>query len=1089
MNLKITSKNVHQLISLRLLKVSWRYGLSAFLLLCTMLSVAHAQQNISGKVVSSKDGTSLPGVSVLINGAKGGTTTDANGNFTLQVNGNATLIFSFVGYQRKEVPASTVSTVEMDEDSQGLDEVVVIGYGTARRRDLTGAVGTVKGSEIKNIPVTNAAQAITGRVAGVNVVTQSGAPGADINITVRGGTSITQGTTPLYIVDGFQMENALRNVDINDIESIEVLKDASATAIYGARGANGVILITTKSGKLGKTEVNYNTYFSFEKLSSKLDLLNTEQYVKYQYEFQTLAGKESQWANMFGGDVSSTDFYTGAYGRIVSDYASREGIDWQKLVFGDQAILQNHNVNVNGGSEKTKFMISYNFTGQDGVLAKTGYERNSVRAKLNQQLAKGVSLDFNTNLQTTKTDGGGSLGGMLKMSVLQPATGGVRFTDEQLIQSDIAEELQAEDSQYDIYNPIITNDAVTQTKYARLAGVNIGLNIDFLKDFTFRSAGSYQWTQTRSDYWDDGRTRTAQNNKGPYGSRNNNEKFIWQVVNTLSWKKSFDQHHFNAVLGQETTYEESMALNNTYYEFPENNFGLNDVSMAGRIDRPSSDKSRYGLVSGFARLMYNYDDRYLLTATIRQDGVSKFMPGRQWGTLPSASAAWNIDQEQFMEHIDFFDQLKLRIGYGTTGNCDIGNNTYNTLYQSTTYAINGVEVNGLKPTSKLGNPLLRWEKTQTTNIGLDLSMFKNRVSLTADYYNNISKNLLISVAIPTSTGYTSQNQNVASIRNRGFEFLLNTVNIRSNDFQWTTSLNISFNRSKVLSLFGGNRDYMRTNLSSRVDFWTELNNTVGLFYGYKYDGLYTTDDFVQNSDGSYALKDGVASLKGKARPSVKPGDVKYVALSGETDAEGNPVWSTNDRSVIGSPEPKYFGGINNTFAYKGFDLSVFLNFSYGNQVFNMNSQRYIGPYLPNQNSLSVMNNRFTLIDPNTGKQTTDLARLAELNPGQYDRKAMWSLNSPNNIAITDALDYYLEDGSFLRINNITVGYTLPKSWLNKAFINNARVYCTLNNIHTFTGYSGYDPEVSATSSILTRGVDNSAYPRIKSIVLGANLTF
>lgn len=1089
MNLKTTSKNARQLFLSRLRKVSWRYGLSTFLLFCTLVSVAHAQQNISGKVISSKDGTSLPGVSVLIKGKKGGTTTDANGNFTLQVEGGTILIFSFVGYQSKEASTSEVSTVKLDEDSQGLDEVVVIGYGTARRRDLTGAVGTVKADDIKNIPVTTAAQAITGKVAGVNVVTQSGAPGADINITVRGGTSITQGTSPLYVVDGFQMENALRNVDINDIESIEVLKDASATAIYGARGANGVILITTKSGKVGKTEVSYNTYFSFEKLSNKLDLLNTEQYVKYQYEFQTLAGKESQWANMFGGDVSSADFYTGAYARIARDYSSREGIDWQKLVFGDQAILQNHNVNVNGGSEKTKFMISYNFTGQDGVLAKTGYERNSVRAKLNQQLAKGVSLDFNTNLQATKTDGGGSLGGMLKMSVLQPATGGVRFTDEQLIQSDIAEELQAEDSQYDIYNPIITNDAVTQTKYARLAGVNIGLNIDFLEDFTFRTAGSYQWTQTRSDYWDDGRTRTAQNNKGPYGSRNNGEKFIWQIVNTLSWKKSFDKHHFNAVLGQETTYEESMSLNNTYYEFPENNFGLNDVSMAGRIDRPSSDKSRYGLVSGFARLMYNYDDRYLLTATIRQDGVSKFMPGRQWGTLPSASAAWNIDQEQFMENMDFFDQLKLRIGYGTTGNCDIGNNTYNTLYQSTTYAINGVEVNGLKPTDKLGNPLLRWEKTQTTNIGLDLSMFKNRVSLTADYYNNISKNLLISVAIPTSTGYTSQNQNVASIRNRGFEFLLNTVNVRSNSFQWTTSLNISFNRSKVLSLFGGDRDYMRTNLSSRVDFWTELNNTVGLFYGYKYDGLYTTDDFVQNSDGSYALKDGVASLKGKARSSVKPGDVKYVALSGETDADGNPVWSTNDRSVIGSPEPKYFGGINNTFAYKGFDLSVFLNFSYGNQVFNMNSQRYIGPYLPNQNSLSVMNNRFTLIDPSTGKQTTDLARLAELNPGQYDRKAMWSLNAPNNIAITDALDYYLEDGSFLRINNITVGYTLPKSWLNKAFINNARVYCTLNNIHTFTGYSGYDPEVSATSSILTRGVDNSAYPRIKSIVLGANLTF
>jgi len=324
------------------------------------------------------------------------------------------------------------------------------------------------------------------------------------------------------------------------------------------------------------------------------------------------------------------------------------------------------------------------------------------------------------------------------------------------------------------------------------------------------------------------------------------------------------------------------------------------------------------------------------------------------------------------------------------------------------------------------------------------------------------------------------------------EFTLRTVNIKKQDFQWQTNFNITFNRSKTLGLYGSsseNSDFMLNNLSSRIDFITRVGETVGQFYGYKYDGVYTTDNFTQNADGSYTLKDGVASLKGKNRASIKPGDVKYLPTAGETDSNGNPVWSTNDRTVIGNPEPKFFGGLGNTFSYKKFDLNVFLNFAYGNKAFNMNTQRFMGPYLPNQNSLGKMAERFTLVDPVTGTETKDLNRLAELNPNQYQKDQVWSLNSTNNIAISDALDYYLEDASFLRINNITLGYTMPQELSKRAFIQKMRVFLTLNNIHTFTKFSGYDPEVASTSSILTRGVDNSAYPRTKSFVVGLNLTF
>lgn len=1066
------------------------------LLISCPLSIFAQNKTLTGTVRDAID--VVIGASVTVKGDKSiGTITDMDGNFKLSVPVSAKeLVVSFIGYEDQTVLIGnkTHFAVTLKESSVMLEEVVAIGYAKVKRKELTGSSVSVGSKDLAIAPVTTAAQALAGKAAGVNIVQQSGAPGADINITVRGGTSITQGTEPLYIVDGFQMENGLQNVDINDIETIDVMKDASATAIYGARGSNGVILITTKSGKAGKTEVSYNGFVSFDRLGKKLDLMGVEDYVKYQYEFQLLRGNEDNFSNIFGGDINSGDFYTGAYGRIANEYGNRAGIDWQDEVFGNTGITQNHNVNISGGSEKTKYMLSYNYTGEDGIMDKHGYQKNSIRAKINHELWKGVRFDFSSSLQMTKIDGGGSLGGTLKQTILQPVTGGVKWTNEQLLGSDLADlfsEMYGGDN-YDANNPIINNQSITNEKYTRMATVNAGLEIDILKDLTFRTSGSYMWQQVRKDYWDNGNTKTASSNQSPYGYgyRNNSEKFSWQITNTLNYAFNVKEaHRFNVLLGQETWYQESMNLDNEYRKFSDGNFGLNDVSM-GTPQTWKSGKSRVGLVSLFGRLSYNYSDRYLFTGTLRADGSSKFARGQQWGYFPSASAAWRISEEGFMKDFDFFQNLKLRVGYGTSGNNNVDNNMYATDYGSGHYGYNGSDYITLVPGTTLGNPKLKWEKTTTTNVGLDISILNSRVNLSVDWYNNESSNLLIKNQIPTSTGYTHQFQNIGSIRNRGVELVLNTTNIRTKDFTWTMDFNIAFNRSKVLDIYGdGETDNFITEYESRMGFKIEKGKPLGQFFGLIYDGIYTTDDFTQNADGGYTLNAGVPYLKGSNRENVKPGDAKYRPTAGEVDADGNPVWGTNDRTVIGNAAPDFTGGWNNTFTYKGFDLTIFMNFVVGNDVFNMSTQRFIGPYLANQNTLEKMKNRFTLIDPSTGKESSDLARLAALNPHQYDGNALWNISGNNKTAISERSSYYLEDGSYLRLNTITLGYTLPKKLVQRAKISNARVYCTLNNIHTFTDYTGYDPEVSASSSALTPGIDNSSYPRSKSWVVGVNLTF
>lgn len=1056
-------------------------------------STQQSKPALTGIIVDTS-GEPIIGASVLVKGTMYGTITDLDGKFSLSgVPGNGTLIVSYVGYttQNISIGGKTNFKITLKEDSKTLDEVVVIGYGVVKKRDLTGSSVSVTGSDLATIPVTNAAQALAGKAAGVNIVSQSGAPGSDVNITVRGGTSITQSTSPIYIIDGFQSEDGLKNIDVNDIKTIDILKDASTTAIYGARGSNGVILITTKSGNTGKTTVSYNGYVSVEKLGKKLDLLNLEDYVKYQYEWWTLAGEMNQYARMFGGDYTSDSFYTGAMSNIEQTYGGKSGIDWQNKIFGGSAVTQSHNVSISTGTEKTQVLISFNNMSQDGIVQNHGYYRNTIRTKVNSQLWKNVRFDLNSSFNYAKTLGGGSYSG-LKQAILRPETGGILFTDDQLINDELNTEFRTFSNEYDVYNPLITNDAVVSSKRDRNFSVNTGVDFDFLKDFTFRTAGSYNWSQIRSNSFDDGRTANAQLKGGPYGSIDNKERYSYQWTNTLTWKHKFNKHDVNALLGQEMYYTNTSGTETAYKTFPNTNFGLNDISMASP-DTWTSSLGESSLMSFFGRLNYTFNDRYLLTATMRADGSSKFADGNRWGYFPSAAAAWRISEENFWENSsinNYISSLKLRVGYGTTGNCNIDNYMYTTAYNATVYPVGNSETAALAPGSTVGNNNLKWEKTVSTNLGMDMALFNGRINLSVDWYNNKSDDLLMKVAIPTSTGYSSQYQNIGSIRNRGLEIALSSTNVRNKNFSWTTDFNISFNRSKVLRIDGENEYYQTTvsgGTNSSVTYRAIVGHALGEMYGYKTDGVYTTDDFIQNGD-KYSLKDGVIYKKGSVKTQYKPGDIKYLNTAGQTDDKGTPVYNTDDMTVIGNANPDFTGGFKNTFTYKGLDLSVFMVFSYGNDIFNMSTQRFVGPYQPCQNMLSDAANRFTLLDPTTGKEATDLNRIAALNPNQYEKNILWSIHNDNKAAITTPLDRFVEDGSYLRISTITVGYTLPKQWLNKIYISSLRLYCTLNNIYTFTNYSGYDPEVSKSGSILTPGIDDSMYPRSKSVVFGVNLT-
>jgi TonB-linked SusC/RagA family outer membrane protein len=1066
-----------------------------WIVLCTVLFIGYSllAQQITG-IITDENSDPLPGVNIVIKGTTTGTVTDVDGKFSIVVpDKNSTIQVSYVGYLPEEfvVGNRTEFNITLLPDITSLDEVVVIGYGTVKRRDLTGAVASVSAKQIKDVPVSSAAQAITGRLAGVQITTSEGSPDAEVRIRVRGGGSITQDNSPLYIVDGFPVDG-ISDIAPSDIESIDVLKDASSTAIYGARGANGVIIVTTKSGKEGRTEINYNFYQGIKKLSNKLDVLDPYEFVLYQYErsrgnFQ----EENRFETRFG-----------PFDKIDSLYSNSTGTDWQDEVFGRQANTAYHNISITGGQKNTNYNLSYTHNNDEGIMIESGFVRNNLNFKFQNQTTSKLRLNFDARYSDLKVRGAGtsdpgtSSVNRLKHSVIyRPVNGLYDFVEDPDLYFD-------DDEYYETSGLTDPEQLATdeyRNKHTTYTSFNGSLTYSLIKGFDFRTDFGYNSRQERDDRFYGLTTYLARRYADrPVVRVGENRRVIFRWTNTINYQKDniFDNHNINILLGQELINTFNKNFDQETHSFPKEitaDLALGMLSLGEAPQSPDSEISEDKLLSYFGRIIYDYRDKYLATFTLRADGSSKFWKSNHWGIFPSGSAAWRISQEEFIKNLPFVSLLKARISYGEAGNNRIPDYLFLkrfTTSSSKPYFLNEQQTAYLYQPD-LPNPDLRWETTVTRNAGIDIGIFNNRISGSFDYYYNSTRDLLVDSRLDPSSGYESQVQNIGQTSNYGFEMALDAYLIEKADFQLSVNFNIAFNNNKVdkLSEYDYREEQSGWNNDIGTDYMVKVGDPVGLMYGFITDGFYTVEDFDYDEETEiYTLKEGIADNERLLNAELGPGTIKFRNLADPVDEDGNPVDDGNqvtnedDRTIIGNANPKHLGGFNIMMVYKGFDLSMFMNWVYGNDIYNANKIEFTSGYRAYTNMLESMNsgNRWMTINAE-GEVVNDPAELARLN----ENATIWKPPRGNYLFHSWAV----EDGSFLRINNVTIGYTLPESLLNKIFIKNLRIYATVNNLYTFTGYSGYDPEVNTRRKTpMTPGVDYSAYPRSRMIIFGLNLT-
>ncbi len=1058
-------------------------------LLVALISLSVSAQNVTVKgTVKDKTGETVIGASVVEKGnTSNGTITDIDGNYTLSVPSNATIVFSYVGMTTQEVSVKGKTTIDivMEDDAQALEEVVVIGYGAVKRKDLTGSVATVSSDVLAAVPVASATEALTGKMAGVQITTTEGSPDAEMKIRVRGGGSITGDNTPLFIVDGFPVES-ISDIPASDIEDITVLKDASSTAIYGSRGANGVILVTTKSGKEGKINVSYNAYYSWKKIAKTLDVLDPYDYAKWQYEQALLRG------NSYVEDYES---YFGSY-EDLDMYKNIPYNDWQDLTFGRTGNTFNHNLSITGGSEKIKYAFSYSHMNDKAIMEGSDYKRDNFSLKLNTKPVKNVTLDFSIRYSETNIGGGGANDVSSTYDSDKRLKYSVIYTPIPLENMDSSAG-SSDDDLGNLYHPLTAisdNDRDQERKTLNMSG---SFGWEIFKNFKFKTELGYD------DYRNDdlrfyGLTTyyvknvpSAENQNLPAIQIANTNRHKFRNTNTISYDFSDlfkgDSHHLNAMIGHEWIITKSSKLTNIVHGFPET-FTAADAWKLTSMGTPFSIDNFYDpddkLLSYFGRINYDYQSKYLLSATFRADGSSKFAAGNQWGYFPSAAVAWRVSSENFMEGTkEWLDDLKLRFSYGTAGNNNIpSGQMVQTYSNSATSWINGFS-NYWAPSKTMANPDLKWETTITRNLGLDFTVLGGKLNGTIEAYLNTTTDLLIQFPVG-GTGYDTQYRNMGKTENKGIEASINWTIVNKKDWGVSFNANIGFNKNTIKDLgmmndFGAETYWASSEIGN--DFWIAKGGSVGQMYGYRSDGRYEASDFVgyDAATDSWILKEGVvdaSAVVGK----IRPGSMKLKNIDGSED---NKV-TTDDREIIGDANPLHTGGFGiSAYAY-GFDLSANFNWSFGNDVYNANKIEFTqtGKYqYRNMTSEMADGKRWTNLRAD-GTLSTDLEELAAMNANT----TMWS-------PLTDRMifsDWAVEDGSFLRLNTLTLGYTLPKSLLSKVKIQNLRFYVTGYNLFCLTSYTGYDPEVSTIRKTnLTPGVDYSAYPKSRQFVVGVNLNF
>ncbi len=1014
----------------------------------SLLAQAVEGKKITGKI-TSQSGEFLMGASITLKGTSTGAVSNEKGEFSITVSNNkAVLLISHVGYKLKEVAVKNLSTLSiiLDEDKNELAQVVVIGYGAVRKSDLTGSVVSIKSDELKAVPVTSFDQALQGRAAGVQVTQISGKPGSEASIRIRGTSSINAGNEPLYVIDGMLVSSdggdmttgatlgprigPLAAINPSDIESIEILKDASATAIYGSRGANGVVLITTKRGRSGTGTVSFDSYYGQQVVAHKLDLLDAAQYANFVNDAKL--------------NANATPIY-------VNPKNLGKGTDWQDELYRT-APMANYQLSFSGGDDKTKYSISGGYFDQDGIILNSNFKRYSFRANLDRDLSKRLTVGNSVSYARITSSGvltnagtivPGVVSGAILFNPVLPVhdstvKGGYTFENDRgkILGNPIADAEQ--------YNSYTTSSRILGNVYARYKITN---DLEFKTSF-----GIDAFTQKENSYGPNYLKRT-QASKGEVviGTV---QGLTWLNENTLTYNKKWNEKHaINAVVGFTTQKFQNESLFAYAFDFPDDRTGYHNIAAGLKPQKSANGESQWTLVSYLGRINYSLSDKYLFTLTGRIDGSSKFAEGNKYGYFPSGAFAWKVSKENFMQHVDFISDLKFRASYGVIGNQAIP--PYQSLALIGPYgegvfnSSNGAEVyTGLEPLSYV-NKQLKWESTKQLDIGVDFGLFKNRLTVTADYYQKKTFDLLLSTPIPTTSGFATTLLNVGNITNKGFEFDIRSINT-TGELKWNTSLNFSRNKNEV------------TNLNTETDillFGSLLRKgePIGTFYGYLFDGIFQTD---QEASSSPVLI-GQESTSSNPAARAKAGDRKYRDINGDNKIDAN------DRTLLGTGQPDFTWGLNNTLSYKNIELSFFFQGSQGNKMANFNS--------------------FDLLNFTGQNNVLAEAALDRWTPENNSNKNPRALSS-GSLDVGVFSSAIVEDASYLRLKNVTLGYRIPSRILDRAKIKSFKIYASATNLWTLTNYTGYDPEANTFGQSTTLiGIDAGGYPQAKVYTVGISL--
>ena len=1097
----------------------WLIAMIAFALMSFIPQSALAQE-VKGTVV---DATGEPIIGATIaqkDNRSNAVITDFDGNFTIKGVSGKTLVFSYVGMVTQELKASDGMKVVLQDDKTDLEEVVVIGYTSKARKDLTGSVGSISGAKLAAVPVTSAAVALQGKISGVQVTTVDGQPGADVNIRVRGGTSVTQSNEPLYIVDGFQVAN-INDIPPSDIASIDVLKDASLTAIYGSKGGNGVVVVTTKSASAGNIKVSFNGNMSLSHLSKKLDLMNAYDFAKYQYQWHAANGTRSSNAKFFRsnfGNPYDLDMYTTLPTR-----------DWQDEVMGETPLNYSANVSVGGGTDKLKFNASLTQSEDKGIIMGSGVRRTNLNIKTNMQLAKNLQFQINPKFSYRRTLGAGGehvgTGGIIDVLKYRP-TNGLRefgFIDPKYADPD-------EEELFYYTNP--KNDIQLNQQVSHSYNFSNGLSLTWtpIKGLSLRTEGTLGlgWSDNKRFYG--ALTSVGKNNNTlPVAQLTNGKSFNYVWTNTANYALTLDEvHNLSFLLGQEIQHRESSSNYAAARYFPRSftaSQAWNNMTYGTPYEITSKLNTYNRTASFFGQANYNYDHKYLASITMRADGSTLFSPGYQWGYFPSVSGAWVISKENFMKDLKWIDNLKLRAAVGLTGNNNISADMWRHLLapkdkgpgfgETTQY---GDKYYG-DLSSNFANEKIKWETTLTRNLALDISLFGGRISMTPEVYWNTTSDLLYTADILPVLGYSSQVQNIGQVTSKGFEFQINGDILRGKDYVLSANMSFGLNKKVVDKLNGETTVVWDQNnrwKSAYNDYCLRVGDEVGLIYGFVYDGLYTFDEFYFDSANNYiAIPWGSTAADNGTSKDMGPREDGYVTVindisgssnSGNATLPGKPKFkdldgdgriTENDRTVIGNTNPKVQGGFGLSGSYKNLDFAA--NFSYMLDFDINNATAYtLSSSEGNKNNFYNVLSKF-----NDGWQYNDIDGSITGTKGDILYKCYYvddcvnmyknvnahrTLWNPTDVTKKITNSYFIEDASFLRMSDLTVGYTLPKNMLKKVGISKARFYVSATNLFVLTNYSGYDPEVDIQTG-LTCGMDYNRYPRARSFVFGTNITF